>query len=109
MLKEKILKRPKSGKPNLLRPLTGRPKFPFQTNNNQNNIYNNIFHKNLNHKKSILTQNEDKIETKYITNSNKTIEKTRFLESLKSGKDKDSLNTILTNEIQNFDDINEKK
>ena len=109
MLNEKILKRPKSGKPTLLRPLTGRPKFPFQTNNNQNNIYNNILHKNLNHKKNILTQNEDKIERKFITNSNKTIEKTHFLESLKSGNDKDSLNTILINELQNFDDINEKK
>ena len=43
MLNDKIIKRPKSGKPSLLRPLTGRAKIPFKKNNNQNNLYDNIF------------------------------------------------------------------
>ena len=101
MLNDKNTKRPKSGKPTLLRPLTGRTKMSFPNNKNQNNIYDNIFSKNINHKKNTFIQNDNKIETKYSYNSNKTTEKTQFL--------KDSYNTILSNQLNNFDNINEKK
>ena len=101
MLNDKIIKRPKSGKPSLLRPLTGRAKIPFKKNNNQNNLYDNIFKRNINYKKNSFFQNENKIETKYSYNSNKTADKTHFL--------KDSYNTIFSNQLNDFDNFNEKK
>ena len=104
MLNDKNIKRPKSGKPPLLKPLTGITKKPLQNNNNQNKIYDNIFNKNITHKnlkKNSFVQNDNKIETKYTFNSNKTTEKTLFL--------KESYNTILSNQLNNFDNINGKK
>ena len=102
MLNEKIIKRPKSGKPNLLRPLTVRQKIPFKTIYNEfNKPINNIV-KNIN-SKNIL--NYDKIETKDSNNSNKD----NILSSLENSKTKDTLNTLLSNELKNLDELNEKK
>ena len=102
MLNEKIIKRPKSGKPCLLRPLTVRQKIPFKTIYNEFNkpINNNV--KNIN-SKNIL--NYDKIETKDLNNSNKD----NILSSLENSKTKDTLNTLLSNELKNLDELNEKK
>ena len=102
MLNEKIIKRPKSGKPCLLRPLTVRQKIPFKTIYNEfNKPINNIV-KNIN-SKNIL--NYDKIETKDSNNSNKDI----ILSSLENSKTKDTFNTLLSNELKNLDELNEKK
>ena len=102
MLNEKIIKRPKSGKPSLLRPLTVRQKIPFKTIYNEfNKPINNIV-KNIN-SKNIL--NYDKIETKDSNNSNKD----NILSSLENSKTKDTFNTLLSNELKNLDELNEKK
>ena len=102
MLNEKIIKRAKSGKPSLLRPLTVRQKIPFKTIYNEfNKPINNIV-KNIN-SKNIL--NYDKIETKDSNNSNKD----NILSSLENSKAKDTFNTLLSNELKNLDELNEKK
>ena len=101
MLNEKIIKRPKSGKPCLLRPLTVRQKIPFKTIYNEfNKPINNIV-KNIN-SKNIL--NYDKIETKDSNNSNKD----NILSSLENSKTKDTFNTLLSNELKNLDEKKEK-
>ena len=102
MLNEKIIKRPKSGKPSLLRPLTVRQKIPFKTIYNEfNKPINNIV-KNINSKNIV---NYDKIETKDSNNSNKD----NILSSLENSKTKDTFNTLLSNELKNLDELNEKK
>ena len=106
MFNDKIAKRPKSGKQCLLRPLTVRPRIPFKTINNEVNKYNGTDLKNIN-PKSIFTQNDNK-ETKDSINSNKEI-KNNIVESFENGNTKDIYNTIITNELKKFEDLNEKK
>ena len=104
MLEENTLLRPTSGNPIQLRPKTGRPKTSFKNDGD-----------------NVLTLNEDKIETKVITESldeNKNennynnikeqlLEKTQFLEAL--GNDKKSFDNMLSKEIKRIKNINEKK
>ena len=105
MLEENILIRPTSSNPLKLRPKK-RTKNSFQNDGND-----------------ILTLNEDKIETKVITESiddykneneneihnikEQLLDKTQFLEAL--GNEKNTFDNILSKEINRIKNVNEKK
>ena len=111
MFEEKISKRPTTSKNAQLRPITGRPKTSIQNNKNRANNYQN----------NLLTLNNNKKETKVITesidenkNENeiqnlKEEEKTQFLEALGEEGNRDTFDNILSNEINRIKNINEKK
>ena len=109
MLEENYSKRPTSGKYLQLRPITSKPKASQQNNYDINN----------NVKRNLLTLNQDKLETKEITESiNKnekeeinpqTTEKNKFLKLLGEEANKETFDYIISNEIERMKNINDKK
>ena len=91
-----------------LRPITSKPKTSQKNNYDINNV-----------KRNLLTLNQDKLETKEITESiNKnekeeinpqTTEKNTFLKLLGEEAHKETFDYIISNEIERMRNINEKK
>ena len=74
MLNDKNIKRPKSGKPPLLKPLTGITKKPLQNNNNQNKDKNKDQNKDKNKDKN-KDQDKNKNENENKNNQNENKER----------------------------------
>ena len=111
MFEEKISKRPTTSKNAQLRPITGRPKTSIQNNKNRaNNNQNNLLTLNNNKKETkVITESIDENKNENEIQNLKEEEKTQFLEALGEEGNRDTFDNILSNEINRIKNINEKK